>query len=639
MNMPSSFRYTSPPSLAWVWLGLSSLLLSSCFGLFLVFSRTPWLSQGLATTPAGFSRALVYHVNFAVLIWFLAMAGAFLTRVHPPGRKRLDRIALVFAWSGAGALLLAGIDTNSQAILSNYVPVLTNFLFMSGLGLLWLAAFFLTGHGLSALWNPSVIQQLPHEPVTAGTVAGSLAWLASLVAFLLVTARLATHPQALTDFNTLFWAGGHLVQLGHVSLLLSVWLFLLAPAIPHRHASRLVLLIGLSVLPSVIGLAGLFFFDIPGENYHMFFTLLMKYASWWAVPGTFLVLRQEFGMAVVRENDPVKVSVLISMVLMLLGMIVGVLIQEDTVLVTAHYHAAVGAVTLGYMGLARRLLVEAGVIIVNPLWLRRQPWLFGVGVFLLTTGLAISGLQGIARKTPGLATASWEEILGMTAAGIGGSLAMAGVVIFCLFPLHSGWRHVISHGNTRDFFLRQRNRVIIMTVLAIGLGSQLLERLPPPYPPAQPVPETASPNPAGDELLRQRFMEGAMMLQGKRYNDAIAVFHDILQQHPRIPEAHVNMGFALLGSGKTRAALDFFQGALALNPYQTNAYYGLAEALEAQGDLETALGAMRSFVHMTHQADDPWLTRARSALWEWEEKLKNQRQQANPEPKANPVEP
>ena len=43
-------------------------------------------------------------------------------------------------------------------------------------------------------------------------------------------------------------------------------------------------------------------------------------------------------------------------------------------------------------------------------------------------------------------------------------------------------------------------------------------------------------------------------------------------------------------------------------------------ALEKQNDLAGALGAMRSFIHLSTAAD-PYLRRARSAIWEWETRL------------------
>ena len=120
--------------------------------------------------------------------------------------------------------------------------------------------------------------------------------------------------------------------------------------------------------------------------------------------------------------------------------------------------------------------------------------------------------------------------------------------------------------------------------------------------------------------VNARFEQSAAMLHAKQYDYAIAALHRVLELAPRMPEAHVNMGYALLGLKRYQAAGDFFNSAIELRPAQANAYYGLALALEGQGELEGALGAMRSFAHLA-RADDPYRQKALAALWEWETKL------------------
>ncbi|MBF0131308.1 MAG: cbb3-type cytochrome c oxidase subunit I [Magnetococcales bacterium] len=634
MDFPSKSASEIPAnsSLGWVWLGLSSLLLSSCLGLFLILSRTPWFSPWLATTTTGFSRALVYHVNFAVLIWFLSMTGALITRVYHSSGYLFNRTALVLTWGGTVILLFAGIHGEGQAVLSNYIPVLNNQSFLLGLSLLGLAAFILSCHGLSTLLTPW--NMLRRNPIQTGVMAGSLAWFVALIAFFVVAWHLAGDDQTPPDFNTLFWAGGHTLQLAHVLLLLGVWLFLTQSFHPSPYSPWLSMGLLLSSIPAILSIIGLFFIDIPSGEYHQLFTNWMQYASWWAVPGTIVTVWPGWKMvrSSFRENNPVLVSVFLSIFLLIQGIVFGTMIEGDTVLVTAHYHAAVGAVTLGYMGLVRHLLAESRMVIVNRLWICWQPWMFGVGVFLLTSGLELSGIHGVERKIPGFTATSMAGILGMGFAGVGGSLAMAGVVIFSVFPLKALGRRWVVERSIPDFLFRHRLSLLIMTVIIIGIVAQLLEMVPSTNPQVQIAPENTTQTLA-KETLPQRFLEGALLLQSKRFTDAAAVFHVILRERPRMPEAHVNMGYALLGLGKVRAALDFFQGALALNPYQTNAYFGLAVALESEGDLETALGAMRSFVHMSPDTD-PWLPRARSAIWEWETALQEKRSQLSEDQKS-----
>lgn len=117
------------------------------------------------------------------------------------------------------------------------------------------------------------------------------------------------------------------------------------------------------------------------------------------------------------------------------------------------------------------------------------------------------------------------------------------------------------------------------------------------------------------------FKQAVAMLHARQYEHAITALHRVLQLSPRLVEAHVNMGFALLGLKKSAAAADFFTTASQLSPYQANAYWGLAGALEQMGDLQGALGAMRTYIHLTPN-DASHVRQARAALWEWENALK-----------------
>ncbi len=110
------------------------------------------------------------------------------------------------------------------------------------------------------------------------------------------------------------------------------------------------------------------------------------------------------------------------------------------------------------------------------------------------------------------------------------------------------------------------------------------------------------------------------MLHAREHEHALTAFHRVVELAPDMPEAHVNMGYALLGLRRFEAARGFFESATALRSRQVNAYYGLAVALEGMGDLPGAVGAMRTYVHLTAK-DDPYLRKAHAALWEWESGL------------------
>jgi len=124
--------------------------------------------------------------------------------------------------------------------------------------------------------------------------------------------------------------------------------------------------------------------------------------------------------------------------------------------------------------------------------------------------------------------------------------------------------------------------------------------------------------------VHETFQQAVAMLHAKHYEFAVQSLHEVLAIRPRMPEAHVNMGFALFGLGNYSAARDFFAGAAAIRPAQYNAYYGLAVANEALGELAAAAAAMKTFVHLA-PADDPFRRKAESAVWEWESALEGQK--------------
>lgn len=173
---------------------------------------------------------------------------------------------------------------------------------------------------------------------------------------------------------------------------------------------------------------------------------------------------------------------------------------------------------------------------------------------------------------------------------------------------------------------------VIVVIAATAIGGLVIYLLPATSPAPPPAVEPradpkADPGShakqAREAEIKARFDQAVIMLHAKRYDYAVKALHRVLELAPKMPEAHVNMGYALLGMEDYKAAADFFNTAIELRPQQVNAYYGLAVAHEGMGDLELAIGAMRSYIHLNKDAQDPHLTKARAALWEWEDRIKH----------------
>ncbi len=122
--------------------------------------------------------------------------------------------------------------------------------------------------------------------------------------------------------------------------------------------------------------------------------------------------------------------------------------------------------------------------------------------------------------------------------------------------------------------------------------------------------------------LRNRFKQAVTMMHAKRFDEAVVALNRFLRLEPDNADAYTNLGYAFIGKREYEAAFNAFDYATDLNPAQGNAYYGAAIALEELGNLEGALGGMRSFLHLTDKGPGQiHVARARSAIWEWEAKL------------------
>lgn len=112
-------------------------------------------------------------------------------------------------------------------------------------------------------------------------------------------------------------------------------------------------------------------------------------------------------------------------------------------------------------------------------------------------------------------------------------------------------------------------------------------------------------------------------IREKRYDEAIATLNRAGPMNPEHAPSYLTMGHALAGKGNYAQARRYYEAAINFDPLYADAYFAHAAASEQLGDLETALGGMRSFLH-TVKNPDPYrlqVAQARSAIWEWEAQL------------------
>lgn len=135
----------------------------------------------------------------------------------------------------------------------------------------------------------------------------------------------------------------------------------------------------------------------------------------------------------------------------------------------------------------------------------------------------------------------------------------------------------------------------------------------------QTVIDTKSVVPRNSEL-DQAFKNAVILMQNNHYEQSLPFWHKVLRINNSLPEVHANLGFVMLKLKRFEEADKSFNVALELKADQANAYWGLAEVYEAKKMLPEAIGAMRTYLHLSDNED--FKTKARSAMWEWQQFLK-----------------
>lgn len=428
----------------WLLLAVGSLILAGLLALSLVIARAPVFSA-LVTDPAFFRRCLVVHVDLSLLVWLYAFLGA-LWFVLPRRNQssRASRAGVFVSATGVAMLLLAAGARGAQPVLANYVPVIDHWLFLVGLVVfasgVMLAA--LDGRLLPSSPAPGELAQVPSAAVP-GIRAAFIALCLALLCFAASWLSLPGGLEPKTRYELGNWAGGHVLQLTSTLAMVSVWLMLVSGLSKREVLSREKASLGFAALLLPWAPAPLFAFAGPADIHgREVFTTLMRWAIF-PVVAFFLVACVRALVVAVREGrvtrrdlfDPRLTGFVASALLTLIGWVLGASIRGSTTMIPAHYHAAIGAVTVAFMAESYSLLAAAGVPVTGNRSRRLmglQPALFGVGQSVFAVGFALAGAHGMGRKLYGREqeARSIEQLLGLGVMGVGGLLAVIAGVLF-----------------------------------------------------------------------------------------------------------------------------------------------------------------------------------------------------------------
>jgi cytochrome c oxidase subunit I len=417
----------------WLALAIGALGIAGLFALLLAMSRVPGI-EGLFPWPLGFfHKGLVIHVVFSFVVWFLAMFGALALLASDrlaPRRLPLPGLGLAVVAGSLLALPLLFVPAlldRGQPTLNNYVPVIVDPLYYTGLGLL------AGSIGCAALRLLSSVRaaSLRIDGFAATVAAAAVVYLLALVCFGLALRALDGVPLS-HDFNeALMWGGGHVLQFVNTLLLVAAWGLLAAPFVTRLPPGALALSSGPLLLGALPAPAFYFVFAPFSPEQSEAFTWLQYVLG----PAAAIMALAVIGR--IRRpwpwREPAFLALALSMLLFAVGGTLGLFVNGADTRTPAHYHGVIAGVNLAFFGLFfSRFLPLLGRQFVGQRRARLILHLFAWGQLAACVGLFIAGGHGAPRKVAGDAQGLTDLVpmIGMGLNGLGGLVAVIGGILF-----------------------------------------------------------------------------------------------------------------------------------------------------------------------------------------------------------------
>lgn len=437
LDVPNDYRRGL--AISWVWLAVLTLLGAGIFAVLLVLARTPMIGE-LIPFAGFFHTALVIHVNLSTLVWILSFASILWSLNSRPVLPWLARGIFFVVLLGTVIISISPFLGSANALKSNYIPVLDDTLFLSGL------VIFAVGISLQVIFSMSAMFRVGETISGQGVIRFGLNC-AAIGVFIAIAAFIWSYiglPVQLANevyYELLFWSGGHVLQFTYTLLMMVAWLWLSSSAgISLPITPRVALfLFGVGLLSIFITPLIFYEYDVTDIDHRQMFTMLMTFGGSLATfPLSVALLFALFqNKPATPKASSAYVALLTSLLLFGVGGMIGFMIDGNNVKIPAHYHGCIVGVTLALMGLSYQLLPALGLTKINFKLSRLQLWIYAAGQFFHIVGLVWSGGYGVERKVAGAAQGlnSIERIAGMGLMGLGGLLSAVGGFMFIIIVL------------------------------------------------------------------------------------------------------------------------------------------------------------------------------------------------------------
>ena len=432
---------------AWALISLIALALSGIIVIAVLAARVPVLYDiGLWSDPPTFRKGLVGHVVFSFVVWFLTVAGTFMAlarKQHSSGKERstVGAVALILVVAGFAGLVIPTFRPSALPSLNNYVPVLNDPFYYSGLILLFAGISLVSIRHLVAMTDRS----LRSRSLGIGLGALSVIYLTAILCFAIAWTQVPDGLDNRTYNELIFWGGGHVLQFMNTAILIICWIWIArwiwqSDLLPGWAVGLCFGLLVISCLPAPVSY---YLMDLTGPDHRALFTEMLRYglviSPTMAGLAALLKLSENKGLSF---GDYLSVALISSLFMFNLSGLFGLMLEGSDTRVPGHYHAAIGSIQIVLMAVFFRfILPELNTEPVTGKWGKRlllaQFYMYGIGQTVHAAGLFLAGGHGVQRKTSGTAQAldSIEKKVAAGVFGLGGGLAILAGAIFVIMTL------------------------------------------------------------------------------------------------------------------------------------------------------------------------------------------------------------
>ncbi len=431
---------------SWALLAVGSLGIAGFFAFLLAVSRIPG-SEGLVRWPFEFfSKGLVIHVVFSLVVWFLvmfALLASFAALDASNGRLRMagaGRVGLALVAMSFPMLFVPAFYEDTIPTLNNYIPVIIHPAYYAGLAFLAVGILLPVARLFAnVIESGQEIGALPAAMLSAGTI-----YCVALGCFAASLYFVWGEPPSRLMHEHLFWGGGHVLQFLYCLLMLTSW-FVLARYCLGKDALDAGLFTLATKLIGIFSLPALLFYivfepfsELQTEGFRRL-QFVLAFPSLLVAGAGLVAVARHRTKADLPWRDPAFVALVLSAVVFGAGGIMGLVITGSDTRTPAHYHGVIAGVNLAAMGL---MLVYCLPRLERPVAghvrTRLHVALFGIGQLMACIGLFLAGGYGAPRKTPsGIVDLVDGAVIGMYLHGVGAMFAVCGGVLFIATVLRS----------------------------------------------------------------------------------------------------------------------------------------------------------------------------------------------------------